>query len=68
MLAERVFLFPTHPRALVHTKLQLSGRMKGAILEKILRATMLLEENNQMEGGATKHRHIGLLPCSGITL
>lgn len=60
MLAERVFFFPTHPRALVHTKLQLSGRMMGAILEKILRATMLLEENNQMEG---EPRNTGRLGC-----
>lgn len=60
MLAERGFFVPTHPRALVHTKLRLSGRMKGAILEKILRATMLLEDNNQMEG---EPRNTGRLGC-----
>lgn len=60
MPAERGFFFPTHPRALVHTKLRLSGRMKGATLEKILRATMLLEENNQME---EEPRHTGRLGC-----
>lgn len=43
-----VFVFD-FPHTHAHTKLQLSGRIKGAILEEILIAMMLLEENNKME-------------------